>query len=125
MMVMLVVVMVVMMMVMLVVVVVMVGKMISDVCHCDCNCDQVSAIVMGFREAIKEEEEKEKEHLNDWRWFSSENFPFLKLDAFKHLTLFTFLFCAQNNWEAGGSKCALHHLSGGQVRLTGQDLVRN
>ena len=64
--------MVVMMMVMLVVVVVMVGKMISDVCHCDCNCDQVSAIVMGFREAIKEEEEKEKEHLNDWRWFSSE-----------------------------------------------------
>ena len=86
--------MVVMIMVMLVVVVVMVGKMISDVCHCDCNCDQVSAIVMGFREAIKEEEEKEKEHLNDWRWFSSENFPFLKLDAFKHLTEVCLHFCS-------------------------------
>ena len=23
---------------------------------------------MGFREAIKEEEEREKEQLNDWRW---------------------------------------------------------
>ena len=33
---------------------------------------QVSAIVMGFREAIKEEEEREKEQLNDWRFnFSS------------------------------------------------------
>ena len=29
---------------------------------------QVSAIVMGFREAIKEEEEREKEQLNDWRF---------------------------------------------------------
>ena len=28
---------------------------------------QVSSIVMGFREAIKEEQEKEKEHLQDWR----------------------------------------------------------
>ena len=28
----------------------------------------MSAIVMGFREAIKEEEEREKEQLNDWRW---------------------------------------------------------
>ena len=34
---------------------------------------QVSAIVMGFREAIKEEEEREKEQLNDWRWETHKN----------------------------------------------------
>ena len=82
---------------------------------------QVSAIVMGFREAIKEEEEREKEQLNDWRFdFSLWEYliwPILitKLDHHVEVLSLKKHHLNQNNRKADQCKRSIHHLSCAQV----------